>query len=61
MADLSGEYWQAFSISWACFAMGVAVFNLVPKTWLSVVYVAGSAGIVAGGPQLLGGSRLSRE
>ena len=37
MVDLTGEYWQAFSISWCCFAAGVAVWNVVPPTLFSRV------------------------
>ena len=36
MADLNSDFWQAVTITWACFGMGVAVFHLIPRTTLSV-------------------------
>ena len=36
MVDLSSDFWQAVTVTWACFGMGVAVFHLVPRSWFSV-------------------------
>jgi hypothetical protein len=41
MVDLTSDFWQAVTITWACFGMGVAVFHLVPRSWFSVLLSRG--------------------
>jgi len=36
MVDLTADFWQAVTVTWACFGMGVAVFHLVQRSWFSV-------------------------
>jgi hypothetical protein len=50
MADLSGEFWQAMSVGWACFGLGVAVFRITPQ---SIVTVALSRALLVLAPGVL--------
>jgi len=50
MADLTGEFWQAMSVGWACFGLGVAVFRITPQ---SIVTVALSRALLVLAPGVL--------